>query len=146
MVVTFCGHSEVAYGDDVRGWLIRTVEPLISNGADTFYLGGYGTFDRLAAGVMRELKKTYPHIHIVLVLAYLNRDVDTDGYDYTLYPELEDVPLRFAISKRNERMVEMSDVVVAYVTHGWGGAAKTIEYARRKRKKIYSFSRQKTQV
>ena len=141
MTVTFCGHAEIAQSDNVRGWLISTIEPLIADGADTFYLGGYGAFDSLAAAVLRELKKTYPHIQIILVLAYLNRNTDTSGYDSTLYPELEEVPLRFAISKRNERMVDMADVVVAYVTHGWGGAAKTLEYAKRKRKVIHCFSR-----
>ena len=125
----------------MRSRLIGTMEPMIADGAYTFYLGGYGAFDSLAAAVLRELKKTYPHIQIILVLAYLNRNTDTSGYDSTLYPELEEVPLRFAISKRNERMVDLSDVVVAYVTHGWGGAAKTLEYAKRKRKVIHCFSR-----
>lgn len=141
MTVTFCGHAEIAQPDNLRSWLISTIEPLIADGADTFYLGGYGAFDSLAAAVLRELKKNYPHIQIVLVLAYLNRKIDTSGYDSTLYPELEKVPPRFAISKRNERMVDLSDVVVAYVTHGWGGAAKTLEYAKRKRKVIHCFSR-----
>lgn len=141
MTVTFCGHAEIAQPDNLRSWLISTIKPLIADGADTFYLGGYGAFDSLAAAVLREMKKTYPHIQIILVLAYLNRNTDTSGYDSTLYPELEEVPPRFAISKRNERMVEMSDVVVAYVTHGWGGAAKTLEYAKRKRKVIHCFSR-----
>ena len=141
MTVTFCGHAEIARSDNLRSWLISTIEPLIADGADTFYLGGYGAFDSLAAAVLRELKNTYPHIQIILVLAYLNRNTDTSGYDSTLYPELEKVPPRFVISKRNERMVEMSDVVVAYVTHGWGGAAKTLEYAKRKRKVIHCFSR-----
>ena len=60
----------------------------------------------------------------------------TDGYDETLYPRLESVPRRFAISRRNEWMVQESDAVVAYVTHGWGGAAKTLEHARRKKKNV----------
>lgn len=146
MTVTFCGHAEIAQTDDVRKWLINTIEPLILDGADAFYLGGYGAFDSLAASVLRELKKTYRHIKIVLVLAYLNRNVDATGYDSTLYPELEEVPLRFAISKRNERMVDMADMVIAYVTHDWGGAAKTLEYARRKRKAILCFSREKKPI
>lgn len=143
MIVTFCGHAEIAQTDDVRNWLIRTVESLILDGADIFYLGGYEAFDGLAAAVLRELKKTYRHIQIVLVLAYLNRNVNAAGYDSTLYPELEEVPPRFAISKRNEKMVEMADVVIAYVTHNWGGAAKTLEYAKRKRKTILCFSARK---
>lgn len=146
MTVTFCGHAEIAQSDDVRRWLISTVEPLIADGADTFYLGGYGAIDSLSDAVLRGLKKTYPHIQIILVLAYLNRNIDTSGYDSTLYPELEEVPPRFAISKRNERRVDMSDLVVAYVTHDWGGAAKTLEYAKRKRKAIHCFSCEKTPI
>lgn len=141
MTVTFCGHAQVTQTDDVRRWIIKTVEPLILDGADTFYFGGYGAFDSLAAAVMRELKKTYPHIRLVLVLAYLNRNVNAADYDYTLYPELEEVPPRFAISRRNERMVEISDAVVAYVTHDWGGAFKAFEYARRKRKAVFCFTK-----
>ena len=36
-------------------------------------------------------------------------------------------------------MVSEADVVIAYVTHGWGGAAKTLEYARRSGKKVISY-------
>ena len=142
MVVAFCGHAEIAPTDNVHDWLYDILVSLISNGADTFYLGGYGAFDRLTFTVLKNLKKTYPHIQIVLVLAYLNRNMDTSGYDVTLYPELEKAPPRFAISKRNEWMTDMADTVVAYVTHNWGGAAKTLQYARRKTKNIFCFSSQ----
>ena len=33
-------------------------------------------------------------------------------------------------------MVEAADVVVAYVLHNWGGAATTLQYAKRKKKEI----------
>ncbi len=140
MVVTFCGHREIEEYEEVKDWLISTAEQLISKGADTFYFGGYGGFDSLSASVLRELQKTYPHIRLVLVLAYLNRDYDLSKYDATLYPQLENVPPRFAILKRNEKMVDLSDVVVAYVTHNWGGAAKTLAYAKRKGKQTLCFS------
>ena len=63
----------------------------------------------------------------------------TDGYDSTVYPPLESVPRRFAISRRNEWMVSESDVVVAYVIRGFGGAPRTLDYARRKKKPIIRF-------
>ena len=135
-VVTFCGHNEAGIGEEIRQRLYRTVEQEIQNGADLFYLGGYGCFDRMAAGVVRELKKKYPHIKSVLVLAYLNREVDMRYYDETTYPPLENTPPRYAISKRNEWLVAQADTVIAYVTHGWGGAAKTLRYAERKHKCI----------
>ena len=93
-VVTFCGHNEAGIGEEIRQMLYRTVEQEIQNGADLFYLGGYGHFDRMAAGALWELKKKYAHIKSVLVLAYLNREVDMRYYDETTYPPLENTPLR----------------------------------------------------
>lgn len=132
MIVAFCGHREVAAAQEVRRWLSGVAEQLILEGADIFYLGGYGGFDRMAAGVLGELKERYPHIRRVLVQAYPNRKREA-GYDETLYPELEGTPPRLAIARRNRWMAERADVMVAYVAHDWGGAAKTLEYARGKR-------------
>jgi|GEM_PF-6645340 len=36
-------------------------------------------------------------------------------------------------------MTDMADTVVAYVMHNWGGAAKTLQYARRKEKILFAF-------
>ena len=115
---------------------------LIEGGAVTFYIGGYGDFDSLAAAAVRRQKSTYPQVEAILVLAYLNRDVDASRYDGTTYPPLETVPPRYAILKRNEWMVCESDVVISGVTHGWGGAAKTLDYARRRGKVIVQFPTQ----
>ena len=142
MTVTFCGHKDVFDGDGaVRAWLSKTVEGLIRRGATLFYLGGYGAFDRMAASVVREQKRSYPQIESVLVLPYLDSNLDTSGYDGTTYPPLETVPRRFAIVKRNEWMVRESDVLVAYVIYTWGGAVKTLEYAQRKKKEIIRYMR-----
>lgn len=135
VIVTFCGHREIVNRDELRDKLNAAIIGLISEGADTFYLGGYGAFDSLANEVLHELKDQY-HIHTSLVLPYLDRDYLTDIYDDTIYPPLESVPRRFAISRRNEWMVDQADVVVAYVKHGWGGAAATLRYAERKKKRI----------
>ena len=112
----------------------------------TFYLGGYGDFDSLAAAAVRRQKTKYPNIEAVLVLAYLNREMDASRYDGTTYPPLETVPPRYAIVRRNEWMVRESDVVISGVTHGWGGAAKTLDYAKRRGKVIVQFpvQREKT--
>ena len=51
------------------------------------------------------------------------------NYDEIIYPEIENTLPKYAISKRNEWMVRECDLLIAYVTHGWGGAAKTLRYA-----------------
>ena len=136
MIITFCGHSKIVDKEAVRERLTSEICNLLSSGYTTFYLGGYGDFDLMAASVLREMKDSYPSIDRVLVLPYLDRKYDEKLYDSTVYPPLESVPKRFAISKRNEWMVEQADVVIAYVTHDWGGAAKTLEYAVRKKSQI----------
>ena len=68
----------------------------------------------------------------ILILPYPDRKADMTLYDSTLYPPLENVPKRFAISHRNKWMIEQASVVVAYVEHDWGGAAKTLGQAVRK--------------
>ena len=139
MRITFCGHKEVWDREPVERWLKQVCGELISQGANEFFLGGYGHFDYMCASVLRELKKTHPQIRLILVLPYLNSTMITDGYDETVYPPLETVPPRFAIVRRNEWMVRESDIVVAYVMRGFGGAAKTLEYARRKKKTIICY-------
>ena len=138
MLVTFCGHSRVSNTAAVADALKTVVEELISEGADEFYLGGYGEFDSIAAHVVYDLKALHPEIKSYLVIPYLNREYYTKLYDDCIYPPLESVPLKFAISKRNEWMVDQADVVVAHVLYSWGGAAATLNYAKRKKKRIIS--------
>lgn len=139
MTVAFCGHAQISQSEKIEKWLYDVTQKLIEQGATTFYLGGYGAFDSLAASVLREQKKRYSQIELVHVLAYLNTGRDTSGYDSTVYPPLETVPRRFAISHRNRWMVESADVVVAYVLHDWGGAATTLRCAKQKKKQIISY-------
>lgn len=140
MIVTFCSHREIEQTTEVEEWLQTVIHGLIEQGATTFYLGGYGAFDGLAASVLRKEKKNHPWIELILVLAYLNGRQDAVGYDGSVYPELEKIPRRFAILHRNRWMVQSADVVVAYVLHDWGGAATTLRYAKQKRKRIISYS------
>lgn len=136
MTVTFCGHSQISDQDKISKWLDMLLPSLIEGGAETFYLAGYGDFDRLAAAAVRRQKAVYPAIESVLVLPYLGRKFDGAAYDSTTYPPLEKVPPRYAIVRRNQWMVCESDVVISGVTHGWGGAAKTLDYAKTKGKPL----------
>lgn len=139
MTVTFCGHRHTQGTPELRAWLADSIEKLITEGADTFYLGGYGEFDRIAASVVWRLKQKYPQIKSVLVLAYLGRVVNAERYDRTMYPEIEGGPMRFAIVKRNRWLVDNSDVLITYVVLDSGGAAATRRYAVSKKKRIISY-------
>lgn len=141
MTVTFCGHRDVPEPEIIKTWLNQTIEELIHEGVDHFLLGGYGQFDRLAAAVVREQKERHPAIRSVLVLPYLDRKHDASLYDESIYPPLETVPRRFAISRRNEYMIDAADCVIAFVTHDFGGAYTSLCYAQRKHKRIILYAK-----
>ena len=73
---------------------------------------------------------------------FLQFQIGVDSYDGTTYPPLEKVPRRYAIVRRNEWMVCESDVVISGVLHNWGGAARTLEFAQRKKKVVLQFPAQ----
>ena len=139
MIIAFTGHSSISDKDNVK----KTVKQLLlkiipENGGVTFYLGGYGDFDEICASVCRELKAKYRDLETVFVTPYLKK-IETNYklglYDSSIYPPLESVPPKYAISKRNEWMVENSDIIIAFVKRR-GGAYKTLLYAKRKGKNI----------
>jgi len=55
--------------------------------------------------------------------------------------DIESVPRKFAILKRNEWMVDSAELVIAYVKYSWGGAAKTLEHARKRKKQINNLAK-----
>lgn len=141
MTVTFCGHREILSGEDeIKGKLKIEVEKAIMSGSTEFLLGGYGKFDLMCAGVVKELKEKYPSVKSVLVKAYLNAKFDFWMYDEAEYPPIENTIKRFAIIKRNEYMVDKSDLVIAYVKNDTGGAATTLKYALKTNKKIINIA------
>ncbi len=140
MKVTFFGHSDapLSVAKNLRQILIKLIE---IEGADEFYVGNHGVFDRMVAGVLRELKQKYPQISFRIVLAYMPTNNENLDLSNTIYPEgLELVPLRFAIIRRNEWMIKNCDTVITYVTRTAGGAARFSELAHKRNKRIINLA------
>lgn len=133
---TFFGHRDCP--DSVYPTLLDTIEGLIlSNGVDRFYVGHQGHFDALALKALRELKKQHPEIAYHVVLAYLPQRPLPYDPEETLYPEgLETVPPRFAISRRNDWMLDRAEYAITYVVSPAGGAAKAKQNAMRLKKVV----------
>ncbi|MBQ8207280.1 MAG: hypothetical protein IJZ89_00920 [Clostridia bacterium] len=144
MIITFCGHSDFRKTEEYEKRLIAFFEEKIGDAPAELYLGGYGAFDSFAFECGKKYKKDHPDISLIFVTPYLSagyRKIEAESkYDSVIYPSIENVPKRFAISYRNKYMVERADIVVAYVDRSWGGAYKTIKYAKRKRKEIINLA------
>ena len=145
MVISFLGHSSLYNCNDLFEGVKKAIIDNISADDNVVFLcGGYGDFDDLCARVCRLIKEERGNCEIVFVTPYIivgqqekikNR-MSLELYDSIVYPPLEKTPLKFAISKRNEWMIDQSDFVIAYVEHSFGGAYQTLSYALRKKKRV----------
>ena len=148
MVISFCGHRE--FNPDAEKE--KTIIDILLKYAETeqevvCYTGGYGAFDWFAASCINKAKKAAPNIVSCLIIPYITAshldriNLHSKEFDETIYPPLENVPKRFAIIRRNEWMVDNSDLLIACVLYSWGGAAQTLEYAQRKKKSIINLAK-----
>ena len=142
-VCTFCGHSKIySPYEDIKAATQQIVLGLIQDDYDCFLVGNYGQLDRLAASVCLILKREYPSIGVNLVVPYYQPQLDSYEKEYharfddVIVPALESTPYQYRIVRANEYMVDRADTIVAYVNASIGGAAKTLAYAERKKKRI----------
>ncbi len=104
-------------------------------GIRNFIVGNRGSFDQMAAGAVKALKKKYDDISLQLLLAYhpAERPMELgNGFDSSFYPPLEGVPRKFAIVRANQYMIDHCDTIICYV-YGGGNCRNFLEYARRRR-------------
>lgn len=128
-VCTFFGHRE-CYGLDAAV-LRDTIEDLIHQGVDTFYVGNQGGFDGMVHSCRKSLQMQYPNIRYSVVLAYLPTEKrEWEDMSDTMYPEIEGHP-KYAIERRNKWMIHASDHCVCYVNYTWGGAYEFARMAKR---------------
>ena len=147
MILSFCGHASFSATEALEKCLLKFLDGVIGQEPAFFYLGGYGAFDEFAYATCKKYKETHPNVRLVYITPYITEEyqkkvlaLETKRYDEIIYPEIENKPLRFAISYRNQWMMEKADIVIAFVAHDWGGAYKSYQYAKRKGKRIFNLA------
>lgn len=122
-----------------------TAEKLILSGYIYFGAGGARGFDRLASEAVLELKKKYSHIHLILVLPFINQYEKEEGWsieEIDRYNKIKKEASKIVYTqkyyskgcyyKRNRHLVDHSSVCICYQYKCTGGTAYTIEYAKKK--------------
>ncbi len=147
MVVSFFGHAQFHRNDKYEQEILHYLSENIGDQYAEVYFGGYGGFDLFAYECCKKYKATHPNISLVFVSPYTtveyqrnHLDHQKARYDSILYPGLENIPPRFAIVYRNRYIVEKSDYIMFYVSHDWGGAYATYQYAMKRNKCIYNLA------
>ena len=140
-ICTFAGHSFV-FSATVEDHLRDEIEAyLFDKDEASFYVGGRGEFDGMAATAVRAAKARHRDKKIQLYLiepyfhAGLNRDKEYNEklYDGIIIPqELLGVHPKAAIIKRNRWMCDQAELLLAFVCRDFGGAYEMLQYANRK--------------
>ena len=134
----FIGHRETS--EAIYQALYAVVEQHIwEYGVTEFIVGHYGGFDRLAASAVKEAKRFYPEVRLILLLPYhpAERPIPMiEGFDGTFYPPgMESVPRKIAIVRANRYVVDHVDYLIAYAWHPASNARELVEYAQKRQQK-----------
>ena len=147
MVITFCGHTQFMPTTDCFNRITTFLTERVGDKPADIYLGGYGAFDLFAYDCCKKYKERNPNLLLYYITPYMPQkskeddfDMRRGKYDGVIYPELENKPKKFAISYRNQWMVDRADCVIAYVMHTWGGAYATYQYAKKKGKEVFNLA------
>lgn len=139
--VCFTGHRDIPreHAFALPRVLERELVTLVERGATVFRTGGAVGFDTLAALKVLELREVYPQIELELILPCRNQterwnEAEVRTYQYVLahadrYQFLFDCYVSGCMLERNRRLVEGSDVCVAYCYQNRGGTLYTVTRA-----------------
>ena len=141
----FTGHRKIPSEDlpMVKTNLRNAVIDSIEKGYERFLAGGALGFDTLAANMVLELKKRYPHIKLILVLPCREQTKGWKQSDIKKYERIKSQAdeivytsehyYRGCMHVRNRHLVDHSSLCICYLTKETGGTAYTVRYARTKR-------------
>ena len=133
--VSFFGHRTIFATAELERLLEERIRELIRTKAFVeFYVGRNGDFDILVASVIKRIQKREDRSNsaMILTLPYPVKDMEdyANYYDEIVIP-VEQVHYKAVITKRNEWMVENSDLVIGCVQKKSGGAARALQYAEK---------------
>ena len=147
-ICTFAGHGKIDYGEKTYKKMISYIKQLIcEEKIYNFWVGNYGSFDKLVAKAVNSLKTEYPNIKLCLVVPYITYAMSgsqayyKDTFDEILVPEFPPhKSIRSYIPLCNEYMIDNACVLICYVENDSGGAAQTYGYALKNKTRIINLA------
>ena len=144
--VGFIGHKEVDHFRQIEEQLREVIGKLLDEKEFVeFYVGRSGEFDIMAASVIKSIQRdvgTYNNC-LILVLPYPVADYESyeKYYNEVLIPhELNNVHFKAAIEKRNEWIIDNSDLLIMHVVREEGNSAKCKRRAEKIGRKIINLT------
>lgn len=146
MVCCVIGHRDVYKTDDLKKYVELVFKNLIQNGTDEFLIGSRGAFNDMALSCLRNLKTIYPNKFRIVYVRAEYEYIDDDykkyllaKYDDTFMPDCVKNAKKAVYIKRNQYMIDNSDVCVLYCNiekSGESGTLLSYIYAVKKNKTV----------
>ena len=135
--VSFIGHRELNNFSIVEEKIEKIAKELLQlHEFVEFYVGRSGDFDISVASAIKRVQKAFGKegCSLILVLPYAVKDefYYENFYDEILYPLNPKTYYKIAITKRNEWLINNSDLLICYVEDNHkGGALTALNKARK---------------
>lgn len=141
MIYTFFGHRNAP--GSVKESLKNVISGLIDDGDCEFLVGNNGNFDFWVQKALAEISKT-KNVSYSIVLSRPDEKALSCDQSHTIFPEeLDGVPPKFAVSKRNEWMLKRSLTVIAYVKSYFSNSQKWIDRAEKRGMAVLNLAEEK---
>ncbi len=151
----FTGHRAIQYNEfkQIKPKLKNVIVDLIENEYINFYTGGAIGFDTECAKLILELKQTYAHIQLHLILPCKNQTCGWSVENIKVYEEIKqksnsvtytsDSYCFGCMYKRNRKLVDSSNICIAYLVENKGGTYYTVQYAQKQKVKVINIFQDK---
>ncbi|MBQ7374034.1 MAG: hypothetical protein IJW64_05700 [Clostridia bacterium] len=142
MIISFFGHAKYTYDEDLLNKTLEILENVIGEREVEFLVGFHGNFENFGFKCALQYKKRHKNAIVTYVTPYLDVERFANSVkkcDCSIYPEIERTPLKFAIIKRNEWVIDRSDFIIFYKKY-IGKTNDFFDYATRKNKKIVNLA------
>ena len=139
----FTGHREIieSHREKLMDLLARGIEYVYNEGVRDFYNGGALGFDTLAAQAVLSFRISHPDVKLHMILPCQNQTRNWSAREIEMYEHILSVAdtLEYVADEyydgcmrvRNQRLVDLSDMIIAYVYRGGSGSSQTFRMAER---------------
>lgn len=146
----FTGHRKIEqrHLGKIDDLVSRAVAFAYEAGCRRFFVGGAIGFDTVAAKQVILFRIMHPDAELHVIAPCRNQSdawssADVSRYEYILsnantVEYVSDVYTDGCMKERNKRMVELSDIVFAYVSRNYSGSAQTVRLAQKAGKTVYN--------
>ena len=149
----FTGHRKIPQAElpTLKNRLMKAITDAITQGYRYFGAGGALGFDTLAAQTVLELKQSYPHIRLILILPCESQTRGWQKADTAIYESIRNAADKVVYTsktyyegcmhKRNRHMIDHSSLCICYMTNDRSGTGYTVRYANEKGRKIINLAK-----